>query len=159
MPKSKLDRMIELADEFFSAKNDPAQISVDESAMVKLRQIHPDSITEERDNDGPIGWFIVIPTTTDIMDKFLARTITERELLDFTLLGARYDALYLCSALVLPEYRNKGIAARSLAAAARSIQKDHGLTSLFYWGWSRDGERLATAIARELGLPLLRRPE
>lgn len=157
MGDENLERMIRLAEEFFETKNDPAQITVDGETMDRLRRIHPGTLTEQTDEKGPIAWILVIPTTSAVMEKFVAKEINERELLDVTPLGATYDALYLCSALVLPEHRGKGVAKRLLSQAVRSIQKDHPIKHLFTWAFSVEGERLADSVARECTLPLLRR--
>jgi ribosomal protein S18 acetylase RimI-like enzyme len=126
-----LERMIRLAEEFFETKNDPAQISVSSESMGKLRRLHPATLTEQTDADGPIAWVLVIPTTMDVMQRFVAKEINERELLDSTIPGASYDALYLCSALVLPEHRGKGIAKRLLVKAVGSVRQQHPIRVLF----------------------------
>ena len=147
-------RMIELADQVFAAKSDPDQIQVDEEVVRKLTRLHRATMTEESGADGPVAWMLVIPTTRDLMERFLRKEIGERELLDETPVGGHYDAVYLCSALVLPEYRNRGRATRMLTEAVRSIQRDHPITQVFCWAFSPGGERLARRVARELGLPL-----
>jgi hypothetical protein len=154
MEQKNLQRMIRLAAEFFDAKNDPAQISIDDESMRKLRQIHPASLSEETDRDGPIAWVLVIPTTRELMEQFIAKTISERELLDRTSLHGPYDALYLCSALVLPEHRGMGFAKRQTMKAITAIRKEHPITSLFCWAFSVEGQNLAASVARESGLPL-----
>jgi hypothetical protein len=75
-------------------------------------------------------------------------------MLEQTPVGGRYTSIYLCSALVLPEYRRKGFAKRMAVSAVRSIQKDHPITDLFFWAFSEEGRGLASIIATELGLPL-----
>ena len=157
MHKANLDRMIALADEFFKAKNDPDQIVVDEEIMERLRRIHPATLSEETDQDGPIAWMLVIPTTHQVMEQFIRKEISERKLLEMTSLHTSYDALYLCSALVLPEYRGRGLAKRLAAHAIRAIQNDHPIRELFYWAFSDEGMRLATSIAGELRLPVYQR--
>ena len=157
MRSENLDRMIQLADEFFETRSDPDQISVTEETMEKLRRIHPDSLSEQTDEDGPIAWVLVIPTTHGLMETFVAAAINERDLLERTPVGGTYDALYLCSALVLPEYRGRGIAKRLAVGAVRSIQAQHPIQSLFYWSFSAEGEALASSVAREIGLPLYKR--
>ena len=157
MDVDNLGRMIRLAEEFFDMKNDPDQLSVDAESMAKLREIHPDTMSEEKDEKGPIAWVLVIPTTHALMEAFIRGEINERELLEGTLPGGSYDALYLCSALVLPEHRGKGLARRLTSRAISSIRKDHPLRSLFYWSFSGEGDTLAASVARESGLPLYRR--
>jgi GNAT superfamily N-acetyltransferase len=154
MPDDNLKRMIALAEEFFDVKNDPDQISVDEKTRTRLLAIHPNTMTEVRNDGGPIVWILVIPTTTDVMEQFLARQINEQQLLQKTSPDRRYEAVYLCSALVLPEHRGKGMAKRAAVQAVREIQKQHPIKDLFAWTFSADGERLAVSIAKELGLPL-----
>jgi GNAT superfamily N-acetyltransferase len=151
------ERMIRLAEEFFDMKNDPDQLAVDGETMARLRAIHPDTMSEESDNNGPIAWMLVIPTMHALMEKFVRGEINEREILEGTSPGGRYDALYLCSALVLPEHRGKGLARRLASRAILSIMKDHPVRSLFYWSFSPEGDALAVSIAREFNLPLFAR--
>ena len=126
MPENNLDRMIALAEEFFGTRSDPEQISVNEEVMERLHAIHPNTLSEQRNENGPIAWILLIPTVSDVMQQFIEKKITEKELLDRTLdesshrpLGETYDALYLCSALVLPEERGKGIAKRLATKAIK----------------------------------------
>ena len=154
MSDDNLKRMIALAEEFFDVKSDPDQISVDEGTRTKLLAIHPNTMTEVRNEDGPIVWILVIPTAIDVMEQFLAKTINEQQILKKTLAGGHYEAVYLCSALVLPEHRGKGLAKRSAVQAVREIQRQHSINQLFAWTFSKEGEKLAVSIAREIGLPL-----
>ncbi len=170
---TNLERMIELAEKTFATRKDPRQISVTEEVMERLRRIHPATLTEQDDGNGPVAWVLVLPTTHDLMVRFIAKQTNEQELLEETLrprkkhrgrqaqgdtpFQGKYDALYLCSALVLPEYRGKGLAKRLICAAIKSIQADHPIKYLFYWAFSVEGKRLAEAVAKEIGLPLLKR--
>jgi GNAT superfamily N-acetyltransferase len=154
---SNLERMIQLADEFFAAKNDPDQISVTPEVMERLRQLHPATMGERGDGDEPVAWVLVIPTTNELMKRFIEKEINEKELLDATPIGGKYNAIYLCSALVLPEFRGKGIAKHLLCSAIAAIRKDHPIASLFYWAFSVEGEKLAAAASQESGIPLYKR--
>ena len=74
------------------------------------------------------------PTQTSINERSIEKlkNIHEQELLENTPVGGRYDALYLCSALVLPEHRGKGMAERLVTGAVRSII---GLSALKERNW------------------------
>jgi ribosomal protein S18 acetylase RimI-like enzyme len=157
MYKNNLERMIQLAGDFFQAHDDPDQISVDENIIQRLRELHPATITQEEDEDGPIAWILLIPTTEYVMNKFIAGAINENDLLNLTPKNTICTALYLCSALVLPEYRGKGIARRLTVEAVKSMQQQFPLKSLFYWSFSLEGEGLALSISKETGLPLFKR--
>jgi ribosomal protein S18 acetylase RimI-like enzyme len=158
MTQSNLDRMIHLAEDFFATKNDPQQISVTEEAMEKLRQIHPATLSEEDDGSGPVAWVLIIPTTNYLMTQFIAMQVSESELLQKTPIPGKYEAVYLCSALVLPEHRGKGLAKRLACRAIKDIGKEHQIKHLFCWAFSSEGAKLASSIASEMDLPLLSRP-
>ncbi len=157
-PKN-LERMIKLADEFFETKNDPAQISVTEETRAMLLRIDPSTMSELSNDQGPSAWVLVFPTTLDVMNQFISKTITEQDLLRKTSGGGVYHAIYLCSALVLPEFRGKGLAHQLSSAAIKSICSRHPITHLYYWSFSPEGEQLALSLAGEFGLSLLRRPD
>ena len=159
MTTSNLERMIRLAEEFFATKKDPTQISVTAEVMERLKQLHPATLTEQDGGEGPLAWILVIPTTSNLMNRFIAKQINEQELLDETPQHGTYEAIYLCSALVLPEQRGKGLAKKLTCQAIESICINHPIKYLFYWAFSPEGEKLATSVARETNFPLYKRPE
>jgi ribosomal protein S18 acetylase RimI-like enzyme len=157
MSKSNFERMLQLADEVFAVKNDPDQLDVNEEVLDRLRRIHPATVSEYDDGNGPVAWILLFPTTLDLMQQFLDAIISEKELFEKTPLNIKYDAVYLCSALVLEEYRRKGIAKRLTLEAIESIRKEHPLKALFVWTFSKEGDLGAEALARYTSLPLYRR--
>jgi len=159
MGTENFERMVKLAEEFFQTKNDPMQISVDEKTRKKLERIHPSTMAEFGNKDGPIAWALVIPTTLALMQQFCSKAIHERDLLERTPLNTEYEAVYLCSALVLPEYRRKGVAKGLVSKSIHSILERHPIKYLFYWAFSKEGEKLARSLATEFDLPLLMRED
>ena len=158
MALSNFERMIQLAEDVFAVHNDPAQLDVDEKVMERLEKIHPATLSEHVEDDGPVVWILLIPTTIDLMNKFVAEEISETELMNETPLNAKYEALYLCSALVLPEFRKKGLATKVGMEAIKSIQADHPIKYLFTWNFTDEGANLADSAAKYVNLPLLKRP-
>ena len=159
MPQDNLSRMIRLAEEFFDVRNDPAQLAVTHEVMDRLRRLHPRTLNEASDADGPFAWVLVIPTSRAAMEKFLSGGITERDLPEEARDGSPFEALYLCSALVLPEYRGKGLAKRLTLEAIASIRLDHPIRALYYWAFSGEGKELAETVAAECDLPLFKRED
>jgi predicted GNAT family acetyltransferase len=157
MAISNYERMIQLSDEVFSSRTDPDQLNVNENVMEHLQLIHPDTLSEYDEGNGPVCWLLCIPTTLDLMTKFINKTISERELYELTPLNAKYEAIYLCSALLLEEFRGKGIAQNLAIKAIESIRIDHPIEALFFWSFSKEGEKLAEKVSRLLGLPLYKR--
>jgi len=157
MAESNFQRMIALAEEVFDSKKDSNQLDINPEVMERLLRIHPATISEHDDGNGPVAWMILIPTTTNLRDEFLAQKISEKELFEKTPLDTPYEALYLCSAMVLEEYRRKGIAQKLVTKAIESIRKDHPIKSLFVWAFSKEGDAAAEALAHQISLPLLKR--
>jgi len=154
---TNFERMIRLAVETFDAHNDPEQLDVDEQVIERLKQVHPAAVSERANADGPIAWLLLIPTTSDLMNQFIEKKISESDLLYKTPLQIKYDSLYLCSVMVLQEFRKKGIAKTLAFEAIKSIRADHPIKTLFTWNFSREGELLAESVARYERLPLLKR--
>lgn len=156
MSKKKVNYeiMLSLIDEVFATRNDPDQIQVTEQELIKLNQIHPSCLTELADENGPLIWILIIPTTSLIMEDFLNDKITEKELLENTPLNTHYDAIYLCSATTLPEARNKGKTKELCLKAMKEIQKTNPIEKLFVWPFTKAGEALANSIASASALKL-----
>jgi GNAT superfamily N-acetyltransferase len=157
MALSNLERMIQLAEDVFAYKSDPNQLDVDQEVMERLYRIHPATVSEFDDGNGPVAWVLLIPTTMDLMNRFLEHEISEKELFDLTPEDSVYDALYLCSALVLEEYRRKGITKQLTLAAIENIRKDHPIKALFVWAFSREGDLASEKISRLTSIPLMKR--
>ncbi len=149
--------MLQLADEVFAVKQDPQQLDVDESVLKKLQQLHPASVSERADENGPYCWILLIPTTINLMNDFVNGKISEKELFEQTPVGEKYESVYLCSAMVLEEYRHNGIARQTTLEAIRQIRSRHQVAYLFVWPFSREGDAAAKAIANAAALPLLER--
>jgi GNAT superfamily N-acetyltransferase len=159
MASGNLHRLIKLADEVFAVKNDPDQLDVNQQVIDRLLSIHPSTVSEYANADGPVAWILIIPSTIYLMQLFLEKKISEKELFELTQADETYDALYLCSALVLPEFQRKGIAKRLILAAIENIQKDHPIKCLFAWPFSKEGDLISETIASLTSLPLFKRQD
>jgi len=157
MMQPNLTRMLEIIDTVFQTNSDPNQLNIDETIIEGLKSIHPSTVTELANEDGPYMWMIVIPSTQKDMQEFLEKKIHETELYERASGAESYDALYLCSAITLPEFRNQGLSKQTILDAIRSIMNDYPIKSLFVWNFSKEGDHLSSAIAEELNLPLFHR--
>ena len=154
MSLSNFERMIQLAEEVFDSKSDPEQLEVNEEVLNHLCKIHPASVQEFDDGNGPVVWVLLFPTTNELMEDFLKNKISEKQLFELTALNVQYDAIYLCSAMVLEEYRRKGIAQNLTKNAIDEIRESHPITSLFVWPFTKEGRTLAEKISTSVGLQL-----
>lgn len=155
--KSNFERMIQMAEDVFATKNDPAQLDINPQVIERLQTIHPSTVSEYTEGNGPIAWVLVLPTSTALMRRFLQHDISEKELFELTTPGGTYEALYLCSAMVLEEYRRKGIAKNLVLKAVEDIRKEHPLKSMFVWSFTKEGDFTADALARKFSMPLFKR--
>lgn len=149
--------MIQLAENVFASKSDPNQLDINEKVLNRLQKIHPATVSEYDKGKGPVAWLILIPTTLELMNRFLKKKISEKELFGLTQPDKKYDALYLCSAMVLEEYRRKGIAKQLALKAVENIRKDHPIKALFVWSFSKEGNLGSEALAQFTKLPLYKR--
>jgi len=152
---SNYERMMQLAEDTFAVKNDPSQLDVDEEVINHLLKIHPSTVSEKDDGDGPVAWILLLPTTEKLMHQFLNKEITEKELYVRTPLNEKYDAVYLCSAMVLEEFRKKGIAKTLTLSALEKIRELHNIKYLLVWNFSEEGAASSISIAKLAALPLL----
>lgn len=150
-------RMIQLADDVFAVKNDPAQLEVNEQVIKHLQKLHPASVSDKNDANGPIAWLLLIPTTDELMHNFISGEINEKQLFELTPVGMPYDAIYLCSVMILDEYRRKGIAKEMTIKAIGKIRRDHKIKTLFTWNFTVEGDKLSEIIAKSVALPLLKK--
>ena len=155
--KPNLQRMLQLIDEVFATRSDPDQLQVTPQQQKKLQAIHPATLTERADKDGPYIWVLMIPTSSRVMNDFISGKISESRLLQNTSAGEEYDTIYLCSVTTLPEYRGRGETKQACLEAIRKISADHPVHTLFVWPFTGPGDGLAHALAKETGLRLLKR--
>jgi GNAT superfamily N-acetyltransferase len=157
MYSENLKRMIQLAEEVFAVKTDPNQLDVNQEVIERLKEIHPATLSEYDDGNGPVAWILLIPSTQVLMEEFLEGKISEKQLFDLTPLNETYNSIYLCSAMVLEEYRRQGIAKRLTLDAINNIRKDHPITSLFVWPFSAEGDLTSETLSGLTSLPLFKR--
>lgn len=153
--KNNYNLMLSIIDEVFATRNDPDQIQVTAKQLKKLNKIHPSCLTEFANEQGPLIWVLMIPTTALEMEDFLNGKISEKKLLDNTPLGRPYESIYLCSATTLPEARGKGKTKQLCLDAIKAIQLNHPIKNLCVWPFTKEGEALAISIASASSLKLL----
>ncbi len=153
------EKMMEVVNSTFDTRSDPDQISVSAEERERLEALHPATLSELADADGPLVWILVVPTTRQLADLFQQGSISERELLMRTQPGDAFDVIYLCSASVLPEVRGQGLARKVCLDAINAIRADHKITSLLCWPFSEGGRALAQSVAQATGLRLQERTD
>jgi predicted GNAT family acetyltransferase len=145
---------MKIIDDVFETTNDDTQIKVTQKDIKKLNEIHPKCLSEIVDENGPIIWVLMIPTTQKIMRDFLEKRITEKDILKLTNLNVVYDSIYFCSVTTLPEYRKKGLTKKLCIEVVEEMKKAHPIKNVFVWPFTSDGRELAKKISNETSLNL-----
>lgn len=156
---SNFERMMNLVNEVFDTRSDPSQLQVDEAVISKLQLLHPATLSEFDDGNGPAIWILLIPTSIATMHLFLEGKIDENKLLSDTKPGQKFEAVYLCSATVLPEYRRKGMAMKLCVKAIVEMQESNPIQALYVWPFTNEGLQLSKRIAEQTGLELFIKAE
>jgi hypothetical protein len=153
-----IQKEMAVAEAIFGTESDPDQIPINLDSVEKLDKLCKGWLeTRLNDENEPVSWVLVFPTQKDVAIRFIKKEITERQILDLTLPAEHYDAVYLASAITLPEQRGKGYASELLLKAINNmpVSKD---ALLFAWPWSEDGEALlskfSTVQGKEIQVPL-----
>lgn len=146
--------MLSLAEEFFQTQKNPDLIPVNQDVFKKLRILHDATVLFRIEDGELVSWIVSLPTQAELMRQFMHGEITERELLDQTVVQEQYEALYLCSAFTLAEHRRKGYALGLFAEALRRIPLVPG-APLFAWPISMEGKMIAEKLHRLLPRPVL----
>ncbi len=153
-----LIKLLDLVDRIFQTRNDPTQIGFSDQDMAKMSRLHTACLQEAENEEGPIAWVAVIPTSQSLMHEFIDKAISERELFDLTTPETPKQVVYLCSAIVLPEFRASGVAMKLSLNAIHAMQQQWKISAAFVWPFSNDGEMLARSIARRCEFELFIRP-
>ncbi len=152
-------RMFSIIEEVFEARTDPEQIQVTPAQLKKLKKIHPSTLSELADSNGPLIWVLLIPTLKEVMHEFLKGAISEKEMLKNTKVGEIYNCIYLCSVTSLPEARGKGLSKKVCMDAISKICSDYPIDTLFVWPFTKEGAELAKKLALQSKLDLLFKEE
>ena len=147
-------RMYELIDDVFDTQNDSTQLRFSENDIEKLISLSPHTLQEAANEEGPYAWISVFPTSLDLMNQFVSEKINERQLFDLTNKEDNNEVVYLCSAIVLPEFRNQGLALKLTIQAIEALQLSYPIRVAPVWPFSDNGLRLAENAAEACGLSL-----
>jgi hypothetical protein len=154
MDEKILDKMLNIAEKFFVTESDPNQMPITKESFYKLQRLHPKTVVYRLENGEPISWVIVLPTQTELMEKFLKGKINERELLDMTKPQEKYEALYLCAAFTVPEHRRRGYILQMIQEAIDAIPHTEDV-KLFAWIFSDEGRKIVERLNKILGVRIL----
>lgn len=150
-----------IAEGYFKTANDPEQAHITVKRARWLWRDCPECINIIKSDNMVVGSTLVLPCTTELMELFISKKINEEQLFDSIQKTVDYgsmQAIYLCSAVLIPGFRRKGLASQGLERSVRKMMAKTKIKPvLFYWAYSKEGGFLAEKVAGNLGLELKKR--
>lgn len=151
-------KLLQILEGCFGTHSDPEQMAINESAGFWIKTTIPECSKIIKCGDEIVGSSFVFPTGLDLMNDFLANRINEAQLAQKTQSqNIQYDtmeAIYLCSAFIVPAHRGKNLSVESIVKSIQEIMPKNKPLPLFYWPYSLAGEAVASKVAAILNLPL-----
>jgi GNAT superfamily N-acetyltransferase len=149
-----ISEILKTAEEYFGTSEDVEQIPATQEALERNLALHPKSFIYKTTEDNKlIGWVTVLPTSKKLAEDFLSNKITERELLYLTSFSEEYEALYFCSAFILPEHRRKGYSFKMFMEAIEWIPCVPDQL-MFAWPITLEGEMLIAKLEQFLNVEI-----
>lgn len=102
-----------------------------------------------KENGMPIAWSVVLPTSKENERKFLRGEIGENQLFEVSIKNPSFESLYLFVAIVLPEYRQNGLAKKLMSYQIKYFQDEYKVSNFFAWVFSANGESLLKSLERD----------
>ena len=151
-----LEKTLAIAEQFFGSQEHPDYIPITKESAQKFERLNPNFMVYKLKDGEPISWILVLPTSLNLMNQFIKGDINERQLLDLTQPETKYEALYLCSAFTVPEYRRHGYVLEMFKEAIEKISHTENFT-LFAWPVTQEGKELSIKLESILGHKILLR--
>lgn len=120
-----------------SPENDLKLIGIDKNTFVCFKE-----------KGEPIAWSLVMPTSKVNSDKFLSEEINEKVIFEDSTKKHSFESLYLFVAIVLPEYRRKGLATELMSYQVNYFRDKYNIKDFYAWTFSKEGEILIKAIEK-----------
>jgi len=152
--------VIKLAEDYFGTHYDKEQAKITKERGIWIHDNLPDCLNIIKCNNEVIGFTFILPATKLLMKKFIMHKINEEQLfkkVQNLINFKNFETLYLCSAFIKPEFRGKGLATKGFTKSIKKITKNKQKPTLFYWAYSKEGNKLALKIAKLTKLKIKKR--
>jgi len=156
------DKIGRINEAYFKTENDSEQAKITEKRRDWFMREFPEAANVIKVDDKIIGSTLVLPCTLRLMNLFISKNINEEQLfqeLERTASYSNIETIYFCSAIIVPEFRRKGLATQAVEKSIKKMlsKTKNKVKTIFYWGYSNEGSALAGKIAKDLGLELKKR--
>ncbi|OGG55354.1 hypothetical protein A3D62_02270 [Candidatus Kaiserbacteria bacterium RIFCSPHIGHO2_02_FULL_49_11] len=153
--EKELQNLLQFVEPFFQTESDPNQIPTTTEAYRKILSLDPHSVALRADQSGRIvSYAAVLPTTNELMNKFLNHEITEREMFEATQLQAIPESLYLMAIAVAKDFKGKGDVFGMMRDIITHFKDRNQDLKLFVWEFSEEGKRFVSLLEKRYDLSI-----
>ncbi len=148
--REDLDETSRITEEYFGTEKDPSQMATTPQNRDWIYKNARGYLNIIRNNGEIIGYVFMLPCNKRLMEDFVTKKIDEATLFEGIKkmkLDGVPETIYLCASIVKEEFRGKGLATAAFVKAINYVT--HNLRSkptLFYWRYSKEGEKLAKRV-------------
>ena len=147
-----------MLEEYFKSENDVEQAPISKENIIWVHKNMPNCANVIKYDNKIIGSTFVVPCNRKLMEKFLSGKINENQLFEMIkkeLNLSNFDSIYLASAFIKQEFRGRGLAVKGFVKSIKKLIGNKKVKpTLFYWGYSVEGKKLARKVAEITGLEL-----
>ncbi|MDO8661233.1 MAG: hypothetical protein Q7K43_05050 [Candidatus Woesearchaeota archaeon] len=147
--REDLEVTSKISEDYFGTKKDPEQFPVC-SESKEWMFTHQQCLNIMKSKGVPVGYSLMFPATTKLMNDFCDKEITEAELFEsIKKFKQKPDALYLCASIVEEKFRKQGLATTGFVKLIKNmVSQIKYCPVLFYWEYSEEGKKLAEKVAK-----------
>jgi hypothetical protein len=150
--QSNIKKMCVIAEEIFGAEEDNTQTKPTVENTLSLIAIEKNNLVCIKDGEEIVAWTVVLPTSKENMDNFLAGKITEKELSIESKKNPLFEALYLMAAITLPTYQRKGLAFDLIKYQIEYFKDKYNIQNFYSLPFSENGMSLMEKISTDLSM-------
>ena len=155
--RADLDITSEMSIEFFGMPNDPEQFQATKENRDYIYSHLRKFLNIIRFGNEIIGYSFMIPCSNNIADLFIKKRISENDLFNRVkeerIDDTNFEAIYLCSSIIRPEHRRKGLALEGFVKLIKPLMEKRNFKSrFFFWGYTPAGRAAVLKLARVLNV-------
>ncbi len=150
----------EMVKKYFKTDENPEQMPPTKETQDFLYKSCQGYMNVLKDDDKVVGFMLLLPARKELMNDFISKKINEVTLFE-RIMRSPMDkipqTIYLCSTIVLEDYRGKGFAVEGTLKILDKFKKNKPI--LFSWSISPEGDNMAKKISKISGLKLIVRKD
>jgi len=152
--EEEIVEMSALAEKLFGTDTDPTQAEPTLGNSLRLIEIDKNTCIYKKVDGKIAGWSVVLPTSLSDKEAFVKGDMTEKVLFEKSIATPSFESLYLMAVVVLPEFRNQGLATRLMCAQIEYFKDRYGIADYSALALSEGGSGVVAALEKELGISI-----